>query len=378
MDQQNEFIKTPTSSELLKTIFLYINKIANERDIDRLLVYMADMGRDLITADRCTVWLVNKKNDTLWTRVAHGVDRLVIPLSKGVAGFVAETGEPVITNDAYTDPRFDKNVDKATGYKTRNILALPIYDSRGEIFGVYQAINKMTKGKRFTQKDEEHLLLAASYTGRQLESALLQEEIEETQSEIIFTLAETGEMRSKETGNHVKRVSEYCRILSEYCGFDQYESELIKKASPLHDIGKIAIPDSVLLKPGRLTDDERTVMETHADLGWEMLKYSERKLLKAAAIIARDHHEKYNGKGYPRRIKGEEIHIYARIAAIADVFDALACDRVYKKAWPIEKILNLFKEERGQHFDPKLVDVFIKNINDFVEIKSNYKYEIPD
>lgn len=375
MEQKSKVRKNPTSNELLHTIFAYINKIANERDIDRLLVYMADMGRDLITADRCTVWLIDRGKEVLWSRVAHGIDRLVIPMSKGVAGFVATTGEPVITNDAYKDPRFDKNVDKNSGYRTRNLLALPIYDSNGEIFGVFQAVNKMTKGRRFTTRDEEHLQLAASYTGKQLESAILQEEIEQTQREIIITLSETGEMRSKETGNHVKRVSEYCRLLAEYCGFDKDEANLIKESSPLHDIGKIAIPDSILLKPARLTPEEREVMEKHASLGWEMLKHSERAILKAAAIIAQQHHEKYDGTGYPSGLKGEDIHCYARIAAIADVFDALACDRVYKKAWPMDKILTLLKEERGKHFDPKLIDSFIEHFDEFIAVKDAYKDE---
>lgn len=141
----------------------------------------------------------------------------------------------------------------------------------------------------------------------------------------------------------------------------------------MHDLGKIAIPDAVLNKPGRFTDEERKIMNTHAELGYNILKGSERKLLKAAAIVAYQHHEKWNGTGYPNGLKGEEIHIYGRITALADVFDALGSDRVYKKAWDDERIFSLFKEERGEHFDPQLVDLFFEHKEEFLEIRENFK-----
>ncbi|MCF6335452.1 MAG: HD domain-containing protein [Spirochaetales bacterium] len=360
--------KTTRADELLKTIFQYVVRIANERDVDKLLVNLADMGRDLVTADRCTVWLIDKKTEKIWSKVAHGIDRIEIPLSKGIAGYVAESGEHVVINNAYEDDRFDQQVDKATGYTTRNILALPIEDSQGEIIGVYQAINKMTGNRKFSKKDLEHLLLAASYTGKQLESLALQEEIESTQREIILTLAETGEMRSKETGNHVRRVAQYSRIMAESYGLDQKQIDLLKDASPMHDIGKVGIPDSILLKPGKLSDEERLIMQTHTTLGYNNFKNSERELLKAAAIVAAQHHEKWDGTGYPNGLKGEEIHIFGRLTAIADVFDALICKRVYKDPWPVEKIVNLFIEGRGKEFDPDVVDAFMKIKDEMVKV----------
>jgi response regulator RpfG family c-di-GMP phosphodiesterase len=254
----------------------------------------------------------------------------------------------------------DQQVDKETGYHTRNILALPIEDSNGEIMGVYQAINKMDGSRKFTLKDEEHLLLAASYTSKQLEAFTLQEEIKQTQREIIMTLAETGEMRSKETWNHVKRVARYSEIIGREYGLSEHELDILRDASPMHDIGKIAIPDSILLKNGTLTDKEREEMKNHTVLGYEMLKHSERELIKAAAIVAYQHHEKWDGTGYPNGVKGDSIHIFGRITALADVFDALVCKRVYKAAWPMEKVVDLFREEKGKHFDPDLIDVFFK------------------
>lgn len=363
--------------ELLRTIFDYVGRIADERDIDQLLILLADMGRDLISADRCTVWLLNRKTKELWSKVAHGMDRIIIPVTAGIAGCVAVTGDSLIINDPYSDDRFDKDVDKKTGYHTRNILGLPINDGEGKIIGVFQAINKMPEPENFSEQDLEHLLLAATYTGKALDAAILQEEIEATQREIIFTLAETGEMRSKETGYHVKRVAEFSRLFAVKYGMNEEEAELIKLSSPMHDIGKIAIPDSILLKPGKLTPEEWKIMQSHASLGYEMLKHSDRRLLKSAAIIANEHHEKWNGEGYPNGKKGEDIHIYGRITAMSDVFDALGNARVYKPAWELDRIVKLFKEEKGHQFDPKLVKVFLDGLDDFVKIKETYKDEPP-
>jgi len=159
----------------------------------------------------------------------------------------------------------------------------------------------------------------------------LTQEIEDTQKEIIYTMGAIGESRSKETGNHVKRVAEYSYLLAKLYGLSEDEAKLLKEASPMHDIGKVAISDSILKKPGKLTDEEFAIMKTHSQLGYEMLKHSKRPILKAASIIAHQHHEEYNGKGYPQGLKGDEIHIYGAITAVADVFDALGSDRVYKK-----------------------------------------------
>jgi HD-GYP domain-containing protein (c-di-GMP phosphodiesterase class II) len=368
---------TASPDDLLRTIFSYVGRIADERDIDQLLILLADMGRDLISADRCTVWLLNRKTEELWSKVAHGVDRITIPCSAGIAGCVAMTGESLIINDPYNDDRFDKDVDKKTGYHTRNILGLPINDGEGKIIGVYQAINKMPEPENFSEQDLEHLLLAATYTGKTLDAAMLQEEIEATQREIIFTLAETGEMRSKETGYHVKRVAEFSHLFAVKYGMSEDEAELLRLAAPMHDIGKIAIPDSILLKPGKLTPEEWKIMQSHTSLGYEMLKHSDRRLLKSAAIIANEHHEKWNGEGYPSGKKGEDIHLYGRITAMSDVFDALGNARVYKPAWELERIVKLFKAEKGFQFEPTLVKVFLDNLDDFVKIKETYKDEPP-
>ncbi|MBI3873442.1 MAG: HD domain-containing protein [Arcobacter sp.] len=194
-------------------------------------------------------------------------------------------------------------------------------------------------------------------------------EITDTQKEVVFTMGAIGESRSKETGNHVKRVAEYSKILALAYGIEEEDAELLKMASPMHDIGKVGIPDNILKKPAKLTFEEFEIMKTHSIIGYEMLKYSKRPILKTASIVAYEHHERWDGKGYPLGIFGDNIHIYGRITAIADVFDALGSKRIYKDAWEDEKIFELFREEKGKQFDPKLVDLFFLNFSKFDEIR---------
>lgn len=197
-------------------------------------------------------------------------------------------------------------------------------------------------------------------------------EIEETQKEILYTLGEVTEARSEETGSHVKRVSKYSELLAEEYGLSKRDTMLLSHATPIHDIGKIAIPDNILLKPGKLTPEEFYIMKSHTTIGYNLLKNSNREILKTAAIAAHEHHERYDGKGYPRGLEGEEIHIFGRITAIADVFDALGSPRVYKKAWVMNDILKYFREEQGKHFDPNLVDILFDNLDKFMEIRKKY------
>lgn len=205
----------------------------------------------------------------------------------------------------------------------------------------------------------------------------LNDEVEDTQREIVFTMGTIAERRSKETGNHVKRVAAYTKLLALHLGLDEKEAEMLRQASPMHDIGKIAIPDAILNKPGKFSDEEQNIMNSHAKLGYDMLKMSNRTLLKMSAIVAYEHHEKYDGTGYPRGLKGSDIHIYGRITAVADVFDALGSDRVYKKAWPDDEIFVFFKDQKGKHFDPELIDIFFNNLNQFLSIRDEFKDLIP-
>ena len=196
---------------------------------------------------------------------------------------------------------------------------------------------------------------------------------QETEYEISLRLGKASEYRDLETGMHIKRMSHYSALLGKLWGMDEKEEKLLLYSSPLHDIGKIGIPDAILLKPGKLTDSEFEMMKQHAPIGGLMLDDGDRfPIIKAGKVIASQHHEKYDGTGYPRGLKDDEIHIYAKIVAIADVFDALSSKRVYKDAFPLEKTLAILEDGRGSHFDPKLIDLFFENIELFLEIKEKF------
>ena len=201
----------------------------------------------------------------------------------------------------------------------------------------------------------------------------LHDELEDAQREIIYKLGEIGECRSSETGQHVKRVAEYSKLLAIKIGLDPKDVNKLFMASPMHDIGKVGIPDSILNKNGKLDSAEWEVMKTHAKIGYEILRTSKREILRSAAIVSYSHHERWDGSGYPLGLKGEDIHIFGRITAIADVFDALSSARVYKKSWALEDVLKLFNEEKGKHFDPNLIDVFMDNLDEILQIKENFK-----
>ena len=200
----------------------------------------------------------------------------------------------------------------------------------------------------------------------------LREEITSSQKEILYTLGELGEWRSKETGEHVQRVSLFSEVLANAYGCNDKDVALLKMASPMHDIGKVVIPDKILLKPAKLTDEEFETIKMHTVYGWEIFHKSKHSLLQTAALISYEHHEKWDGTGYPRGLSGEDIHIFGRITSVADVFDALSNKRVYKEAWSIEKTLEFIKSERGKAFEPKIVDLLLENIDKIIEIKNQY------
>ncbi len=219
-------------------------------------------------------------------------------------------------------------------------------------------------------------------------------ELQEAQREVVHCLACASEYRDNETGNHVVRVSLYVEVLAREVGFDSRQVEMIKLASTLHDMGKIGIPDSILLKPGKLTDEEFSEMKNHCDygekicsrtgilthkmldtsntIGTKLLENSKSPLLKLASIIAATHHEKWDGSGYPKGLKGEEIPIEGRIVAIADVFDALSSKRPYKEPFPIEKCIAILEEGKGTHFDAELVDLFLGQMDEIIAIRDTH------
>lgn len=202
------------------------------------------------------------------------------------------------------------------------------------------------------------------------------EVIHNTQLQIVRRLGVAAEYRDEETGLHIIRMSKMAVVIAKAIGLDEEQCDLLLNAAPMHDVGKIGIPDNILLKPGKFEPDEWKIMQTHAQIGADILSGDDSPLMVMAHDIALSHHEKWNGKGYPNGLKGEAIPLMGRITAIADVFDALTSKRPYKIAWTVEKSVDLIKEESGQHFDPKLVVAFLENLQEFVDIKE--KYAEPD
>ena len=200
-------------------------------------------------------------------------------------------------------------------------------------------------------------------------------EIKDLSLEIIYRLAKAAEFKDEYTGFHIQRIGFYSTKIAEHLGLSKEQVELIKYSSPLHDIGKLRIPDHILLKPGPLTKDEWEIMKTHTIMGAKILEGSKIKYLKAAEKIALLHHEKWDGTGYPYGLKGKKIPLFARIVSIADVFDALTSDRPYRKAFSVEEAFEIIKNESGKHFDPELVEIFLKIKDEIIEIRTLFKDE---
>ena len=228
-------------------------------------------------------------------------------------------------------------------------------------------------GNEFSEQDEDLLRIFSDNVGVAFDNIYLNQEILDTQKEIVRMLGEVVEFRSKETAFHVIRVSEIARVLGLAVGLDAMQVDELYYASPMHDVGKIGIPDSILLKPGKLSPEEMKIMRTHTEIGYNILRASNRKLLKAAATIAHEHHEYWDGTGYPQGLKGDEISIAGRIICITDVFDALCSDRIYKQSWEVDRALEFLKSHRETMFDPGLVDIFFENLDKIMQIREKYK-----
>jgi len=193
------------------------------------------------------------------------------------------------------------------------------------------------------------------------------------EKEALRVLSNTAEYKDPETASHVARVAHYSKLIAQKHGLDEHEQEVVFNASPLHDIGKVGISDAILLKEGKLDDEEMAMMKEHTNIGMNILESSENSFLKAGAIISYTHHEKFDGSGYPNALKGEDIHLYGRITAIADVFDALTSKRPYKEPWSFENAVEYIKEQSGIHFDPSLCVLFCQNLDEIRSIYEKFK-----
>lgn len=244
---------------------------------------------------------------------------------------------------------------------------------RGLKLGAVDYITKPISPPIVMARVQTHLALHDQ--NRELDRKVRQQtaQLHETRLQIIQRLGKAAEFKDNETGLHVIRMSQYSHILARAAGMSEVDAEVLMNAAPMHDIGKIGIPDHILKKPGKLTDEEFDIMRTHCVIGADVIGEDTSELLKMAKVVALTHHEKWNGFGYPNKIAAEDIPLVGRIVAIADVFDALTSVRPYKKAWTTEDAVALLEKEAGEHFDPELVPLFVKALPEIIAIKDQYK-----
>ncbi len=365
--------------------------LSSETRLDRLLDNVLEKVRKIIDADAGTLYVKegNKlrfaasQNDTLQTRVS-AVERgnpllnMTFPISKkSLSGYAAVTGEILRIRDAYeikkSEPYgFDRSFDKKNNYRTRSVLCVPLKDREGQVIGVLQLINNYNKQGKVVPFSEFHVELVRSFASQAavaLTNSQLTEDLLDSYYDTVSRLAVVAEYKDKSTAMHIKRMGMYAQTLSYQLGFSQEDAECLLYAAPMHDIGKVGIPDAVLMKPGKLTAAERKVIETHPQIGAKILEGSKSELIKTSRVIAMTHHEKWNGTGYPQQIKGKKIPLVGRIAALTDVFDALSTSRCYKNAFDMERVLGIMRSEKGQHFCPTVMEAFESALD---EILSTY------
>lgn len=361
------FIPNEIKDDALLALLQVGRTIAIETNIDSLLTIIAQQIQQALQADRCTVFLLDDETNELWSKVALGLETHEIRFSanKGLAGHVAMSGETVNIKNAYESEYFNKEIDLQTGYKTRNILCMPIRNLSHQIVGVFQVLNKFNGD--FTQKDEDLLIAIGSSAGIALENAHLfskQKKLIEEQkklfSSFINTLSASIDARDKITSGHSRRVTMYTGLICEKCRLSEEEKEIIKNASLLHDIGKIGIKDSVLQKEGKLTPEEYEHIKEHVRLTHSILsKVYISNNFKNVAKIASSHHEKYDGTGYFKGLKGEQIPLGGRILAVSDVFDAITSKRHYRDKMHIKDALQIMIDGKNKHFDENIVNAFM-------------------
>jgi HD-GYP domain-containing protein (c-di-GMP phosphodiesterase class II) len=382
------------------------------QDLDILMERILTEARRFVNADAGSIYIRENnrlhfsytQNDTLQKRLSAG-EKLIystfsIPINeKSIAGYVAATGKPLnIANVYQIDPslpyQFRKEFDEASNYKTCSILTLPLVHADGDALGILQIINAQDEARRvisFSSRDERMMRHFASIASVALERAQMTRAI-------LLRMIRMAEMRDpKETGAHVNRVGGFAVELYERWAQSRSISQkeidrnrdILRMAAMLHDVGKVAISDLILKKPGRFNQNEYEVMKQHTVLGAQLFLNRQSDFDDAAATVALNHHERWDGRGYPGHVdvasgqplagftgplgkKGEEIPIYGRIVALADVYDALSSVRVYKEAWDQADVLSKIGDESGHHFDPELVEIFFARLEIFRAIQERY------
>lgn len=406
--------------EKLERIFRVGLEVSNVKDIDILLEKILTEARALGHADAGSIYIKEEdhlkfsytQNETVRARLGKGrklpYSTFSIPINnRSVAGYVACTGEILNLPNVYDLPgnvpyAFDRKYDELSGYRTQSVLTVPLKDNRDEVIGVLQAINGQNEKGEISPFDEEDIPLYVHFANN---AAVAIERAQMTR-ETILRMIKMAELRDPyETGPHASRVASYAQEIFETWARrqDMPEKEtnslkdVLKIAAILHDVGKIAISDNILKKPGKLDDDEYAQMKAHTYLGARLFADGQSDLDQAASSVALNHHERWDGAGYPGHIdlmtgealekvnggrapgkKGNEIPVFGRIVAIADVYDALSSNRCYKDAWKEEDVIDELNRCSGSQFDPDMIEAFMDSIEAIHEVAKRIPYQEVD
>lgn len=384
--ERNRLIQENARLKEITELFKISENISSMRDEEQLFRFILNAALEHTQAKRGSILEVIEDGKYLKVVASTGLpselNGKIIPVNnQSISGLVLKNIEPLLIEDITQNPDLK---DVLIGLRNTSFISVPLQRKKSEFIeshpltineqDVIAVLNVTDKsdGEIFSETDLKVLKIIANHGASAIENARLIHEIETAQREIVFTLGEIVETRSRETGSHVKRVAEYSKLLALKLGLSTKEAEILRLASPLHDVGKVGIPDAILNKPGPLTPTEFDVIKTHTTIGYDMLSKTKGVVLQSAAIIALEHHERFDGNGYPNGKKGKDIHIFGRIVGIADVFDALGVERVYKRAWTLNEIKEYFAEQRGKQFDPDLVDIFFSNIEEVLQIRDRF------
>lgn len=347
--------------ETLSDLAALVTSSLDTREIRKRAIEAATTVAD---AETGSLLLLDQDTGELFFEVALGdhaaaIREIRLAPGQGIAGWVAQKGEAVVINDTQSDPRFFKGADAKSSFKTRNMICVPVR-TKDRIIGVLQAINK-NEGA-FDELDRDGLAALANQVAVAIENANLYRELKEAFHETAAALAETIEKRDPYTGGHTHRVMKYSLAIGRTMGMSPSELEDLKLAAILHDIGKIGIRDSILLKNDRLDREELATMNMHAQFGADILSHV--KKLQTVIPGVRGHHEKLDGKGYPDGLSGEAVPLIARIIAVADTFDAMTTDRPYRKALSTETAVAELRKCSGTQFDGALVEHFVRSLSE--------------
>jgi HD-GYP domain-containing protein (c-di-GMP phosphodiesterase class II) len=317
----------------------------------------------VVEAEAGTLWVVNHEQSVVEAVAVYGptsssILNIKLKMDEGIVGKVISTGEPYLIEDVSKEPSWSMRVDKKSGFNTNSMITVPLI-TKGEVIGALQLLNK--KGKSFfTNEDEKIALALANQSALALQNSRMYDEISRMNISIIKTLAKVLDARDPYTSGHSERVAKYSNWIAIQMGMDSSTCDELYKAALLHDIGKIGVPDEILRKPTRLTNEEFDVIKRHPEIGADILSTMEpNRMMKDAIDTARSHHERFNGSGYPDKLAGEDIPLFARIVGVADAFDAMTTDRPYSKGLTFEEATEELIRCKHTLFEEKIVHAFI-------------------